>query len=263
MPNYCAICGPPKVGPYKDPENPELRLCQACRNRLRRAARGLQKPGPVPDPSKPRSRHGTQREDSPNYVPKGKKLATETHCANDHPWTEENTYWRTDPNDGVTRRVCRICFRKAQRKSKGLPPIPDDIPFNTRHGQETHCPRNHEYTPENTYLVEGKWRRCRKCTQINRLCRDYGLSPEKIEELLDIQENRCPVCRQEFVETSHVDHDHSCCSGKTSCGKCVRGLLCNNCNNGLGRFEDDVDRLQAAIDYLKNPLARKLASVLT
>ena len=47
-----------------------------------------------------------------------------------------------------------------------------------------------------------------------------------------------------------IDHDHSCCPGINSCGKCVRALLCHNCNTTLGRVGDDPEILQAMIAYL-------------
>lgn len=45
------------------------------------------------------------------------------------------------------------------------------------------------------------------------------------------------------VKILHVDHCHK--TGK------VRGLLCYNCNNGIGRLKDDVSVLEKAIIYLK------------
>lgn len=47
-----------------------------------------------------------------------------------------------------------------------------------------------------------------------------------------------------------VDHDHGCCPGQKSCGNCIRGLLCDNCNIGLGHFKDSVESLQLAIEYI-------------
>ena len=48
-----------------------------------------------------------------------------------------------------------------------------------------------------------------------------------------------------------VDHDHACCAGKRSCGKCVRGLLCLSCNSTLGLNNDSPARLRAAANYLE------------
>jgi len=75
----------------------------------------------------------------------------------------------------------------------------------------------------------------------NRL---YGKGAYKhLSEQLVKQENRCGICHKEFVSTPHQDHDHET--------KQLRGALCNRCNLGIGQFEDSVERLQSAIEYLK------------
>jgi hypothetical protein len=72
----------------------------------------------------------------------------------------------------------------------------------------------------------------------------YGLSAEAVGALRESQNNRCRICSDSFdAVRMNVDHDHI--SGR------IRGLLCDFCNRGLGHFRDSVDRLQAAIDYLK------------
>lgn len=46
----------------------------------------------------------------------------------------------------------------------------------------------------------------------------------------------------------NIDHDHSCCPGSRSCGKCVRGLLCDSCNITLGRYEPMREQFNSYID---------------
>lgn len=88
--------------------------------------------------------------------------------------------------------------------------------------------------------------------------RKYGLTPEQFDELLAAQGGRCKICgtdnpvRGTRVETWCVDHDHACCPGKTSCGKCVRGLLCSHCNRGLGFFGDSLTIIESAAAYLRH-----------
>lgn len=84
----------------------------------------------------------------------------------------------------------------------------------------------------------------------------YRLSLEAYKAMLAEQGNACAICRVDAptdIRTSrfHVDHDHACCptSNKT-CGKCVRGLLCHACNTALGNFQDNPERLLAAVAYL-------------
>lgn len=83
----------------------------------------------------------------------------------------------------------------------------------------------------------------------------YRLSLEAYKAMLAEQGGACAICRVPSptdVRTSrfHVDHDHACCPGSKSCGKCVRGLLCHACNTALGNFQDDPKRLLAAVAYL-------------
>jgi len=68
----------------------------------------------------------------------------------------------------------------------------------------------------------------------------YGVSAADVAVLVDEQGGVCPICRR--FEPGHVDHDHA--TGK------VRGVLCFNCNGGLGQFRDDLDALAHAIGYL-------------
>jgi hypothetical protein len=49
----------------------------------------------------------------------------------------------------------------------------------------------------------------------------------------------------------HIDHNHSCCPGMGSCGKCVRGILCAACNLLLGAVHDSASTLHAAATYLE------------
>lgn len=84
----------------------------------------------------------------------------------------------------------------------------------------------------------------------------YRLTLEQYYALLEAQDGKCAICRiptPSDIRTSrfHVDHDHSCCPGKRSCGKCNRGLLCHACNTALGNFHDDPDLLERAAIYLR------------
>lgn len=85
----------------------------------------------------------------------------------------------------------------------------------------------------------------------NYLPRKYHVSPERLHDLLARQDMACAICRDPFTSPPTVDHDHTCCAGKESCGRCVRGLLCRGCNSMLGAAQDDPIRLIQATKYLE------------
>lgn len=100
--------------------------------------------------------------------------------------------------------------------------------------------------------------RRRKAEHERRVCAAFGLAPGDYDRLYEAQGGKCAVC---LVATGKaralaVDHDHACCPGRTSCGKCVRGLICFGCNRQIGAFRDDPQKFFRAGLYLINPPAR-------
>lgn len=72
----------------------------------------------------------------------------------------------------------------------------------------------------------------------------YGITAQRYDELNEAQGGKCGICGKVCVTGNRlaVDHDHG--TGE------VRGLLCLNCNQGLGKFFDDITLLSNAIEYL-------------
>jgi len=64
-----------------------------------------------------------------------------------------------------------------------------------------------------------------------------------IEEYDKMAKNGCQICHDVPERNLHVDHDHACCDKETSCGKCVRGVLCSRCNNLVDKYETGKMRL--------------------
>lgn len=91
---------------------------------------------------------------------------------------------------------------------------------------------------------------CRDCGRDSRDARrfvQYGVRPEEYESALACG---CQICGK-VIPALDVDHDHDCCpANRRSCGECVRGFLCGDCNRALGLFRDDVESLKKAVAYL-------------
>lgn len=80
-----------------------------------------------------------------------------------------------------------------------------------------------------------------------RLERRYGLSATEYDRRLAEQDGCCAICRRHaelLGKPLAVDHDHTT--------REIRGLLCDDCNLGLGKFRDRIDLLEEAIAYLLN-----------
>jgi len=153
------------------------------------------------------------------------------HCKRGHALSGENVHWT-----GLLRnkRSCLECDRIRNRK------------WNEGHREKTREKARLRRLAKPEYTLE--W--------------TYHISQRQFDEFLIRQHGRCP-CGLIFSDRGsgdsfnipRIDHDHACCQGYRSCGKCIRGLLCHRCNVVLGLFEKrgDVDLLP---DFLKAYLNR-------
>ena len=83
---------------------------------------------------------------------------------------------------------------------------------------------------------------CKKCDWKQQRAYRYKISIEELERLLNVDE--CEICGDiMFGIHKHIDHDHET--------NTVRGVLCRGCNQGLGNYKDNINRLYSAIKYLR------------
>lgn len=113
-------------------------------------------------------------------------------------------------------------------------------------------------TPDHfTGTAERRNTYCLRCGVL----RNYNMNHWDYVIMLISQGMRCAICGTQDPgygkKSFAVDHDHNCCPirrngrSKRTCGKCVRGLLCDACNTGIGRFDDNPITLRLAADYLE------------
>jgi hypothetical protein len=89
----------------------------------------------------------------------------------------------------------------------------------------------------------------------------HGFTVAEIESAARAQRGACAVCQRPLPAVPIVDHDHELARlhghpETRGCRRCVRGLLCEDCNLGLGRFRDDPEALRRAAAYLEAYRAR-------
>jgi hypothetical protein len=103
--------------------------------------------------------------------------------------------------------------------------------------------REKERTRHRIYYLANKEKHTVR-TEIARIYRIYGLTQEQFDIMVQEQRGLCAIChRMPTRGRLQIDHDHI--TGK------VRKLLCVSCNRALGFFKDNIERLRAAVAYLK------------
>lgn len=163
-------------------------------------------------------------------------LKTCITCKEEKPETEfySNGYTRVDGSK-KSRNDCKSCCRKRRQQYFRDPDKRKGI--NKR--------RRKNYISDN-----GCRRGLNKMYALRSL---YGLTVTDFERMLQNQNSSCAICGVSDHDTHKglfIDHDH-----KT---QEVRGLLCINCNNGLGHFRDSEELLFAAANYLSQSKSKKV-----
>jgi hypothetical protein len=72
----------------------------------------------------------------------------------------------------------------------------------------------------------------------------YGLTASMYDEMMKTQGSVCAICKEGCPTMRRLSVDHCHATGR------IRGLLCNACNLGIGKFKDDADLMRSAINYL-------------
>jgi Recombination endonuclease VII len=110
----------------------------------------------------------------------------------------------------------------------------------------------------NSRYKSGRTAACKECLSANarntydpeytrerHYLRQYGITIADYDRMLADQGGKCAICPTDSPGRHgrfHVDHCHE--TGK------VRGLLCSNCNRGLGLFQDNAHYLMTASKYV-------------
>ena len=97
------------------------------------------------------------------------------------------------------------------------------------------------------YVPNGYVKTCIDCMSISRTSSNHNISEE---QYLSMIKDGCEVCGS--FERLCVDHDHSCCQDTSkSCGKCIRGILCNKCNTAEGMLNSDRLLARRMVEYIE------------
>lgn len=140
----------------------------------------------------------------------------------------------------LKRNKCSDCHRA--NKAEGRSYCPDCLAKRKKAYRKTASYKKW-YTE---YKASGRGKVAAAKHRTKASLKEYGLTQEDYDEMNASQGNVCAICGGSSNKPLSIDHCHDT--------QHIRGLLCTGCNTGLGRFEDDIERLRAAADYLEERL---------
>lgn len=168
------------------------------------------------------------------------------------------------PRPGPLKR-CPRCGREKDRKTDFHKGSSYCKPCNSSHAREYYwkhkqrvSDRSKQKRLANLAAERAKdrarYRRDIEKRRVYHLRKNYGITMDEFLQLLQAQDHKCAVCGTAITQNSNggqnkrvrnLDVDHCHDTGK------VRGILCSQCNKGIGCFKDDPERLRSAAAYLE------------
>lgn len=133
------------------------------------------------------------------------------------------------------RNECKLCFKQLAK---------------ARYDSATAVQRMKEWRERNPERHKAYQAEYRRRPDRKRAMRDlyyrrtFGISADEFDAMLEAQGGVCAICRQrpEREASLHVDHCHR--TGR------IRGILCVNCNQGIGKLGEDPELFRRAAEYL-------------
>lgn len=153
--------------------------------------------------------------------------------------------------DGASSKYCKECERPSPRTRK-------QSYCCVKCGKESYLTR--PSTPHWPYL-------CADCLEPFRaVLHLFNRHRAPLQAAIKfIEDPTCAICTKDLLvlkreggtgklkATLNIDHNHECCPGNRSCGKCIRGPLCSACNMAIGLLRDDPNIIYSALDYIQRP----------
>jgi len=125
-----------------------------------------------------------------------------------------------------------------------IPKTKENTSVNKNRGFHAYCKLCDKARASKYYYANKHTQRSKNTYRKGRLKYTYNITPEEYEKMFIQQKGCCAICINPCEQNKHLYIDHCHVTGK------IRGLLCNNCNLGIGNLKHDISILQNAIKYL-------------
>lgn len=147
----------------------------------------------------------------------------------------------------MASQVSKKCTKCKEDKDLSQP---QDLKSNKKYGKKSQCKKCTQAYRTALYFSNEEFRqKTIKYASVRNRERKYNISEINYNNLLKNQNNCCAICnitldKSKFGLIGQVDHCHN--TGK------IRGILCSQCNTGIGNLKHDTDIIKSAIKYLES-----------